>query len=476
VLARLLAWSLVLAVAVVGSEAIGRALRPPAPSTIPPSGVALPSASEEGEIYVGPLGSDSNSGSIDQPLRTPQAAANAAQPGTAILLRAGTYGPFRIDHSGETGLPITISSFPGERAIIDGSGTATRVIGIFASHDIVLSHITIQGAVGRDDGSGLYVSPGSHDITVEESLVRSIDGYGILLDGITKVTVRDNQITDTATAIRIRTGGDQVLIERNRIFRNDRMIINDRGGNNDYGAQGVAFQFTTGHVTVRNNVIYGQRAESFDYGQDGAAFEVFGASNLEISGNVVWDNANVLETGTDGSHPCSNITFVRNVAYNAATWGESRGLILRCAAQSLFAQNTIDGLDRWAFQVDAHDPTFGGRVDGLRILNNILVGSELLIDLPVALPGSAVIDYDLLSSAVPGIARLHDRVLTLAQLRQAAGLEQHGVVGNPGFVDARTRDYHLLAASDAIDIGVVLPGVNDGYGGVAPDAGAFESE
>lgn len=43
------------------------------------------------------------------------------------------------------------------------------------------------------------------------------------------------------------------------------------------------------------------------------------------------------------------------------------------------------------------------------------------------------------------------------------------------FVDFFNNDYRLAPGSGAIDAGIVIPGVNDGYLGAAPDAGAFES-
>ena len=42
------------------------------------------------------------------------------------------------------------------------------------------------------------------------------------------------------------------------------------------------------------------------------------------------------------------------------------------------------------------------------------------------------------------------------------------------FVDFEGRDLRLAAGSGAIDVGIVLPGINDGYSGAAPDAGALE--
>ena len=41
-------------------------------------------------------------------------------------------------------------------------------------------------------------------------------------------------------------------------------------------------------------------------------------------------------------------------------------------------------------------------------------------------------------------------------------------------MDFQGRDFRLAAGSGAIDTGVVLPGITDGFAGDAPDAGALE--
>lgn len=44
----------------------------------------------------------------------------------------------------------------------------------------------------------------------------------------------------------------------------------------------------------------------------------------------------------------------------------------------------------------------------------------------------------------------------------------------PGFSNASGGDYTLATNSQMIDKGVPIAGINDGYGGLAPDLGAFE--
>src|SRR5690606_3642361 len=78
---------------------------------------------------------------------------------------------------------------------------------------------------------------------------------------------------------------------------------------------------------------------------------------------------------------------------------------------------------------------------------------------------------------------------TLKDLTAATGLEKHGIevdydvfenlsVPDPekqGFVyHAVDLNFRLKEGGKAVDAGVILPNINDGYTGKAPDLGAFE--
>ena len=101
-------------------------LEPPTPDGI--EGVrgtpgALPIGSAEyavpdGALVVDPAGSDSNSGTIEAPLASLATAIARAPAGATIVLRAGSYhGSYIIP----TGKALTIQSYPGEAAWLDGS-------------------------------------------------------------------------------------------------------------------------------------------------------------------------------------------------------------------------------------------------------------------------------------------------------------------------------------------------------------------
>lgn len=76
------------------------------------------------------------------------------------------------------------------------------------------------------------------------------------------------------------------------------------------------------------------------------------------------------------------------------------------------------------------------------------------------------------------------RYADLASFQAAVGQEPNGLWGDPllrttpltGYPSkSKLLDLSLLPGSPAIDAGVVIPGINDGYEGAAPDLGALES-
>ena len=85
------------------------------------------------EIYVAPTGDDANDGSISSPYKTIRKAIEAAQPGTSIFLREGTYTPpppdqimlsnaanaydcvYALEKNGTADSPILLSGYPERR-------------------------------------------------------------------------------------------------------------------------------------------------------------------------------------------------------------------------------------------------------------------------------------------------------------------------------------------------------------------------
>src|SRR5205085_1083823 len=75
-------------------------------------------------FYVSTTGSDSNPGSLSSPWRTIQHAANSVQAGDTVYVRGGVYNEsanISVSGSAIAG-SITFQSYPGETAIVDGTG------------------------------------------------------------------------------------------------------------------------------------------------------------------------------------------------------------------------------------------------------------------------------------------------------------------------------------------------------------------
>ena len=443
---------------------------PPTPSPSPSPTASQPPLPTPAAPAAGPsrfvstTGSDGADGSANAPWRTIQHGVDVAPTGTTIVVGAGTYPGFSVTRPG-----LTVEAAPDQQVVVAGGTYVVLVRGT--------SDVTIRGLVVSDApdlwGSGVRVET-SVRVRIESNLIHDNHSFGIKVKDATSVIIDDNEITKNDTGIELSGAVAGAVVSANRIHHNDRMVTSSRGGN------GIVFTMTTGAITVVGNRIWGNRAPHLsDNGYDGGAFEVYGASDLRIEDNVVWDNNNVMETGTDGTAPCARLTFIRNVAYGAGTVaGETTGLILRCASDSLFAHNTLDGLDDYAFYV-ASGGAYAGSIAGLRIEDNIVYRGRAY-SLTSGLPGSLVIDHQLVrpggSSAtyathVAYVAG-HGNTDSLAEFTSWTGLDIHGIQADPRFRDADGRDYRLTSTSPAIDVGVDVTG--DAYVGAAPDLGRFE--
>jgi parallel beta-helix repeat protein len=441
-----------------GPTTNGTGHAPPAGAGTPTK--ALPSSPNR---WVASTGSDSADGSASHPWRTIQHAVDVTPFGGVITVHAGSYGHFAVKRSG-----LVVQGASGESAIVSGG---TYVVLLEGVSNVTIRHLTIQKAPDQW-GSGIRIEA-SRNVRVENSLVRDNHSFGIKVKDATGVRITNNEIRGNDTGIELSGSVGGTVIAGNRIHHNNRMVTSSRGGN------GVVFTKTSGLITVSGNLLWGNRARHLtDSGYDGGAFEVYAASDLRITGNVMWDNNNVMETGTDGSAPCSHITFTRNIAYGPGTVAnETQGLILRCASSSLFANNTFDGLDTFAFYLTASG-SYAGSIGGLRIENNVVLRGRSY-SLNTGLPGNVVIDYNL---AFPGgssaeyadhLAYVEGRGNTdsLAEFRSWTGYDAHGVQANPRFVDRAHHNYRLTLGSPAIDAGARI---GSAFVGKAPDIGRYE--
>lgn len=430
-------------------------------ASVEPHTIYLPIIQTAEVFFVSTSGSDSNPGTASAPWKTLQYAVNHATAGAVIYIRAGEYTGFTLTRS-----DLTLSSHPGETAYIHGDGSSTYTVKILDS-----DHIDVSGIVFHDNqkeySAGVYIE-NSTAITLKENIFYDHQGFGIVTKDVSNVSIEGNDLYNNANAIEIRYGSAGVVIKNNKIHNNTRKVDSGRG------AIGVTFYRTTGPVTAIGNQLWNNHSTD-QVDPEGAAFEVYAGGNVAMIGNTIWENETVLETGTDGQAACSNITFTRNVVYRIA---RQQGMILRCASNSLIANNTFDGLDEYVFYLTHFEGEYGGSIEGLKILNNITVNGRAY-SIGTTLPASVEINHNLVYN--PGSPSIRGEYLAyvkgegntkeLSEFQAWTGYDLLSVSLPPLFFDAASRNYRLLFTSPAIDIGKNL---GEPFFGLAPDAGAFE--
>ncbi len=136
-----------------------------------------------GRYYVSTSGDDSNPGTIAAPWRTIQHAANTVTAGATVYVFGGVYNEsVNFPRPGTASAPISFQSYPGQTAVIDGTGlSVTDTQGLI---NIVgnLSYITVSGFEIRNYTTsssdlvpcGIWITGSGTGIRILNNLVHDI--------------------------------------------------------------------------------------------------------------------------------------------------------------------------------------------------------------------------------------------------------------------------------------------------------------
>jgi hypothetical protein len=330
-------------------------------------------------LYVATNGNDTNTGrTTDDPLRTIQRAANIAQPGDTIYIRAGTY-PIQIafTRSGTPTQPITWTSYPGETAILDGSDQTP----VDSSHRVWVQNITHNTfanlEIRNGPREGIIIQNAHHNLFTHLHI------HGHHTSGILNMHSNHNtfqyiithnnydrynpsgRIGDDADGISI-SSGDRNTLYRIIAYNNsddgidtwrstNTTIDSSIAFNNGRGSHGNGTGIKAGgnndnvYTIVRNNITFNNRANGFDdnsgqhvtfinntaYNNHGANFSAGPTAtlrnNLSIDSRIgmygsdhqhnSW-NLNITDphiTTTDPTHPHFLTLATTSPARNAGT-------------------------------------------------------------------------------------------------------------------------------------------------------------
>jgi hypothetical protein len=252
-----------------------------------------------------PDGSDSAAGTVGEPFLTAQRLVDSLGPGETGCLRAGRYeGGFEVKQPGTAGEPITITSYPGERATVAG-----RLWVKDSADFITVSSLDLDGrnarnlpspAINGDDVGFVDNDVTNANTTICFSLGATIYGraertliernrihrcgelpptnldHGIYVEHATDARIVDNVIVDNADrGVQLYPDAQDTYVARNVIDGNGEGVL--IGG----GAEELGPQASSGNVVEQNLITNSRQRYNVESHWDGGLLGV---------GNVVRRN------------------------------------------------------------------------------------------------------------------------------------------------------------------------------------------
>ena len=318
-------------------------------------------------FYVATDGDDSHDGSIGSPWKTISHAMNTVAAGATVMVRAGVYGEaVSVGVSGTAGSPITLESFTGETAIVDGTGVTfangSALIAIDSQSDLVVRGLEIRNGTG--DGSdaiaGILVSGTSSGVQIVGNHVHDIGAAMETVGGAIGIAV----MGDTATPI------SDIVIQDNEVDD-----VTAGLGN------GLWIAGNVDGFTVQGNTIHDVDSNGIDV----TSYQGIGPSAA----------SDVARDGTIAQNTIHDLTTATNAAYGAA--GSASGVDLDGAKDILVERNEIYDADYGVTLASAHSG---------RATSYVLVRNNLLYYANVA--GLAVGGYDASVGGADHCAALND--------------------------------------------------------------------
>jgi hypothetical protein len=465
--------------------------------------VTLQTPSRSGvNYYVSTSGSDSNPGSLSQPWRTIQHAANSVHAGDTVEVEAGTYNEIvTMKTSGNaTQGYITFTNYAGQNAIVDGTGLnvgSRGQTGLF-SLEGTFSYIVIRGfeirnfkssakgkvPVGIDfEGAGNNIeilNNHIHNIAQTLKSCNNANALAVAIYGtqapasISNLTLSGNEIDHNTTGCSENVSFDgnvQYFVEANNSVHDGDNIGLDNIGfegvspqvSYDQARDGWVFQNTIYNITSTTNPVY--------HDQVGAdAYYCDGCTRVIVERNLIHDSDLSEMASEHSGHTSSYVIFRNNVIYHSLYVGLSIGGYSKAVGgtdhcmiinNSLWDDGTdgSSGLGELQIQFYSTNNT---------IENNIAYASTtgyLLYDYTSSETHPATLDYNLYYSTVGAGSSLWDwqgkSITGFSSYQSKSGQDTHSQFANPQYVNISRPPYNLdvMSTSPAVNAGSNL-GVN----------------
>ncbi len=393
----------------------------------------------------------------------------AVQPGDIVQLASGSYSSFSVDRSGQAGKPIVIRGSPG--TVVNGE------IGIFLKSYIHVEGLTVNGRIRFNGSNNMSITRN----TVNPVAEFSGDGIVTLLRA-ENAYIADNTVNgrtiwrESSLGVDGDNLGEGILVTGPGHVVEHNRVRGMRDGISFLEGTEAVDQFS---IDVLNNDI----SES---GDDGVEAD-FCQHNCRIINNRLTNNFIALSSQPSLGGPTY---FIGNVVYNVAHVAFK---LYRGSIGDVILHNTV------VKNGDAFGIYAGRTVKDTYMRNNLLIGgpgatyngfssgSGRVIDAADIDLATFNGDYDGFGSTLNTFTGKIGALTfnSLASLR-ATTSQKNAVQLNLGVfassvafpANAMTQfaapDLRLATASSAIDAGIAIANVNDGYTGVSPDLGAYE--
>ncbi|HEY1613938.1 MAG TPA: right-handed parallel beta-helix repeat-containing protein [Rhizomicrobium sp.] len=450
--------------------------------------------------YVATNGNDGNSGSQAAPWLTIQHAADTVAAGDTVLVRGGVYNEhvgFSASGDSAHGI-ITFANYPGETAVIDGTGLDIPhgQFGLFTFADI--SNVVAEGFELRNYKTtklnevpiGIYVTGAGRGLEIVNNHIHNIetraktnpnqcgsDAFGLTVYGtrapqaIQSLAIAGNEIDH------LKTGCSETLSLDGNVRKF--AVLNNRVHDDDNIAIGAIGFERVSHVEkydqardgmIRGNTVYNITSYGNpDYGRQYAADGIYvdGGRNIIIEQNLIHHSDLGIELASEhSSHVSSYVTARNNVIYagNSAGvsiggYGRKRGGTDHC----IVINNTLYGNDT--------KKTGSGEFQVQYYATNNLFENNIAYATPQALmvndftdssANPATVDYNLWFSDV-GANKAHfvwqkTRYTGYDAWRNASGQDADSPpFSDPQFVTlGNTPDLDIQPSSPAANTGIVL--------------------
>jgi hypothetical protein len=445
---------------------------------------------------VATAGNDANPGSLASPFATIQHALNVAtKPGDVVQVRSGAYHEkITFPASGAKSGSISLTAFPGEHPILDGTGVAGQNMVTLKNVSFVkLSGFEIENLKGVNDGSAIRVTGYGSNIEIRNNVIHDIRGtsaMGITVYGtsaaksVAYLIIDNNEIYNAepapSEALTLNGNITQFQLTANRVHDVNGIGIDMIGGDRAVNRSGI----------VRNGIVRGNTVSNAhaNYGGGFApGIYVDGGLNIVLEYNVSHNNDIGIRIGAENSGIAATGNSVRNnLIYRNDKAGLAIGGLASTAGRvksSLFENNTV-------YQNDTLGSGFGQLwiqyASGNAFSNNIFVAStnDVLIASVAGNTGNRLMNNLYFAPDGSGAAEFSWNgidYLSLASFQATTRTDTSSLFGDPDFVSPATANFHLQAGSPAVDTGSAARNryaITDFEGRAreswAPDIGAFE--